>query len=213
MIDSSQRDISFWFFSFSPLCPEGGNSLVNSSRGRGWRREREREDERDRDTEEQEKRETEREWDMETRGKQQIEQKPSETVVLCCCATVVGGYIIHRCNRHKGQSWTRTGLRQCARNYDILNNGFGRSCGRSLLFERRVNTRRFLSDRSRHSGTARAITRVAIISVFLPLSLLSPSFSFSLFFFFLRITMRDRYSATRSCPVVGFPCTRFAEKV
>lgn len=116
------------------------------------------------------------------RGEQQIEQKPSETGRFVVARQWLEG-IIHRCNRLRAPAqrsklaWTGLGNAR-TRNYDILNNGFGRSWrGRWFVTFRATCQYQTISVGQESSrGTARAITHVAIISIYL-------SRSFSLFFF------------------------------
>lgn len=143
-------------------------------------------------------REKEREGDggekeTKTRGEQQIEQKPSETGRFVVARQWLEG-IIHRCNRLRAPAqrsklaWTVSVTRSELRYFEQRI----RPHGRSLLFERRVNTRRSLSDRSRHAAQrARYYPCSHHIGISFCL-FLSPSP-----LLFLRITMHDRYSATR----------------
>lgn len=93
------------------------------------------------------------EKETKTRGEQQIEQKPSETGRFVVARQWLEG-IIHRCNRLRAPAqrsklaWTVSVTRAELRYFELRI----RPHGRSLLFERRVNTRRSLSDRSRHAA-------------------------------------------------------------
>jgi len=132
---------------------------------------------------------TKRKWAMETRGKQQIEQKPSETTECFVVARQWLEGIIHRCNRLRAPTQrsklARTGLGNAESELRYFEQRIWPFAWAFVTFRATCQYQTISVGQESSRGTARAITHVAIILVSLSLSLsLSLPPSLSIFFLF-----------------------------
>jgi hypothetical protein len=126
---------------------------------------------------------------METRGKQQIEQKPSETTECFVVARQWLEGIIHRCNRLRAPTQrsklARTGLGNAESELRYFEQRIWPFAWAFVTFRATCQYQTISVGQESSRGTARAITHVAIILVSLSLSLsLSLPPSLSIFFLF-----------------------------